>query len=718
MMFKKLLYINLFSITFLALFNYLVFHNLNSKAYLESFTVYNQRINDLAFQNIDRQIMEAATEIPQLYFSDMKQNEDLLLPQEEDVIGSPAGIRGLVNQMEEIKKFYSYVKSMDVYYEGTQTVVTRFNRVHHIASDEEIKKYLPWYEEFQETGKLNAFLESSHGIYPTGEPVITFASRISRSKWKDRGIVVAIHISPESLKEYMDEEEGTLMVTTPSGKILYLTKGRDYKEAGLVENDVKKQEEKEKKLVTLLPVHLDSGETTVFHSGFQRTGLEYYYYIQNNRLYADYNVQNRIFLMNFLLSIFFNLAILSVFSWFNHCAFNKRISKASEEITTLNETVRSSRPLLLQNAVRSLILNRRMDQAYEQAAEYLQYDSVSTAVLYHPDLNGASDLVLRLQEELLNGNGSYHSLFTTMEKGEVAVILSFDAANKEMAYEDFQKRLFAVTEDCHLILGKAFELSKENIRNSYLNAAEIARYRFIYSDRLLLTDADVEIEKRKGSGSHLRLFEAIERDIFSENFQDFQYHIEALTVSFQEGNYTIDYCMSTLRDLVSLLYQIMNQRQLDMWIIFGYDIREYYKQIESLEEFKVWMLDLCSILLENMRQKKQNVDTGLQAKLTALIDENLENEISLDFLCDRLDMRPDALSRQFKQVMGKGYTEYIKEKKMARVLELLAEDCSVKEIAGRMGYHSPQYFIKVFKETYGLTPYQYKKQKMGKAEEE
>ena len=337
-MFKKLLYINLFSITFLALFNYLVFHNLNSKAYLESFTVYNQRINDLAFQNIDRQIMEAATEIPQLYFSDMKQNEDLLLPQEEDVIGSPAGIRGLVNQMEEIKKFYSYVKSMDVYYEGTQTVVTGFNLVHHIASDEEIKKYLPWYEEFQKTGKLNAFLESSHGIYPTGEPVITYASRISRSKWKDRGIVVAIHISPESLKEYMDEEGGTLMVTTPSGKILYLTKGRDYKEAGLVENDVKKQEEKEKKLVTLLPVHLDSGETTVFHSGFQRTGLEYYYYIQNNRLYADYNVQNRIFLMNFLLSIFFNLAILSVFSWFNHCAFKKKMSKASEEITTLNET--------------------------------------------------------------------------------------------------------------------------------------------------------------------------------------------------------------------------------------------------------------------------------------------------------------------------------------------------------------------------------------------
>lgn len=126
------------------------------------------------------------------------------------------------------------------------------------------------------------------------------------------------------------------------------------------------------------------------------------------------------------------------------------------------------------------------------------------------------------------------------------------------------------------------------------------------------------------------------------------------------------------------------------------------------------MLDLSEILLENVRQKRQTVDIDMQEKLTQIIEENLENDISLDFLCDQFDMRLDVLSRQFKQVMGKGYTEYIKEKKMARVLELLAEDCSVKEIAERLGYRSPQYFIKLFKEIYGLTPYQYKKQKLGK----
>ena len=47
-MFKKLLYINLFTITILSLFNYIVFHNMNSEAYLESFKAYNQKITNMA----------------------------------------------------------------------------------------------------------------------------------------------------------------------------------------------------------------------------------------------------------------------------------------------------------------------------------------------------------------------------------------------------------------------------------------------------------------------------------------------------------------------------------------------------------------------------------------------------------------------------------------------------------------------------------------------
>ena len=184
-----------------------------------------------------------------------------------------------------------------------------------------------------------------------------------------------------------------------------------------------------------------------------------------------------------------------------------------------------------------------------------------------------------------------------------------------------------------------------------------------------------------------------------------------LVVSFQSGSYTMNYCYSTLRDLVTMICQIVQHRGLDMWVMYGYDIREYYKQIRDIESFQEWMNGVCEILLKNIRQKRTMVDTDGEFKnrLTALIEENLENNISLDFLCDQLSMRPDALSRIFKQVMGEGYTEYVKKQKLNRAIALMKDDYSIKEIAEKLGYSSSQYFIKIFKEVYGITPYQYKK---------
>ena len=147
----------------------------SSKAYLESFTAYNQRITDLAFKNIDKQIMEAASDIPMLYFSNVKQNEDVLIPQDMDIMGSPARVRGLVAQLEGIQTSYSHVTSLDIYYEATGTIVTGFSRVHSLMREDEVKKYLPWLDAFEETGKDSVFLESLEGIYPTGEPVITLS---------------------------------------------------------------------------------------------------------------------------------------------------------------------------------------------------------------------------------------------------------------------------------------------------------------------------------------------------------------------------------------------------------------------------------------------------------------------------------------------------------------------------------------------------------------
>ena len=737
-MFKKLLYINLFTITILSLFNYIVFHNMNSEAYLESFKAYNQKITNMAFQNIDQQVIEAGMEVPQLYFSDIAQNEDILRPQEEAILGSPVRIRELVNRLERLRKTHRYIKSLDIFYEGTGTVVTGFTAVHQIDTETEIRKYLPWYDTFAASGEETLFLENTQGIYPTNEAVITFVKKIALPKWKGRGIILAIHISLDAFQNLIDEENGTLILADPLGKIMYVSQNANRQVSERVLSEVKERKE-EGQQDPLLALTISDEDVTAFSYSSPLTGMKYAYYIQDSTFYADYKVKNRIFLMNFFVSILFNCLILVVLSWINHSTFKKQVLKASKkagieiadgkatidqslnvltnEILTLNETVQSSKPLLRQNAVRALLLSREQGMVREELGEYLAFDSVRTVLFYCPEQLDISEMVEPLQESFINRNNMYHALFTTMDRGGIVSILVFDKINGEAVFEDFSETLRETLKDAYMIWGAVYALEKDNIKHSYRSTVEMAQYRFIYPNKKELRYEDIGIEGRKGTGSHLKLFELMERAVNSEHYLDFKFHVESLIVSFKEGNYTIDYCHSTLRDLVGLLYQIMSQKQLDMWIVFGYDIREYYKQIENIDEFGHWVLSICEVLLQNIRQKRQSVDMDMQAHLAQMIEENLENDISLDFLSDQFSMRPDALSRLFKQMMGKGYTEYIKEKKMERAMELLKEDESIKDIAQKLGYNSPQYFIKIFKEIYGLTPYQYKKEHFMKSKD-
>lgn len=66
--FVVILWLNLFSIIIVSCFNYFVFHRMSNNAYLKSFLNYNSQMTDLAFKNVDRQIILPVLHIPQLYF--------------------------------------------------------------------------------------------------------------------------------------------------------------------------------------------------------------------------------------------------------------------------------------------------------------------------------------------------------------------------------------------------------------------------------------------------------------------------------------------------------------------------------------------------------------------------------------------------------------------------------------------------------------------------
>lgn len=724
--FMVILWINFGSIVVLSLFNYQVFHRMNNKVYRESFLSYNQRVTDLAFENIDKQIMQSVFRIWKLNFSISKEDSAMFLPQNESISQSSENTLALTEDMRELQRTYPYVAGMDIYYEATGTIVTGFDTVHTSSDKEAVKRYIPWYDAYVKQGRKSGFVLESDGVYLMDTPVITYIRSISRPKWEGKDIVLAFHILPSSFAEYIDVEGGNLTIVGNDNQILYTT---EHEDVSLY---------KDKDLTTLrnenTPLFWESSDepVTIFRKSASTSGLMYLYSIRDSIFYKNYKITSNMFLINFLISIGFNILVLALISFYNYRTYRKRVLSVSKnagidigvsnqsfdgslttltkEITILHETVNSSKGLLFQNAVRSVILNRKTEGDYETLNPYLTNDSVCTFFLGVPDKDTEYISVEELQEKFPPEKRRYNVLFTMIEKNGLVAILNFDRKCAKQDIADFREDIEQYWED-YIICGKIFSTQKDGLKNSYKSTLEVFRYRYIFPEQKELSYENINLEECKESGSHLKLFEAMEKDIKNENLLDFKIHMEFLTTSFKNGNYGLDYCMSTLRDLVTWMYQVIQYNQLDMWVMFGYDIREYYRQIPDIDIFCVWMNGLCEITLKNTRQRKKDIDPDVQTQIVKMIEEHLEDDISLDYIADQLHIRPDVASRLFRQIMGNSYTEYIREKKLNRAIQLLEQDYTVKDIAQKLGYSSAQYFIKVFKEEHGITPYQYKKGK-------
>lgn len=83
--------------------------------------------------------------------------------------------------------------------------------------------------------------------------------------------------------------------------------------------------------------------------------------------------------------------------------------------------------------------------------------------------------------------------------------------------------------------------------------------------------------------------------------------------------------------------------------------------------------------------------------------------ISVGKLAQLFEMDRYKLSRQFKSQTGMTLEEFLYKEKMTRAALLLLayKDINVKKVAERIGFCSPDYFIRKFRQFYGVVPGKY-----------
>ena len=91
-------------------------------------------------------------------------------------------------------------------------------------------------------------------------------------------------------------------------------------------------------------------------------------------------------------------------------------------------------------------------------------------------------------------------------------------------------------------------------------------------------------------------------------------------------------------------------------------------------------------------------------------------KLYIEQLAAMIDVSPDYFTKMFRDSIGKTPIEYINGLRVNKAMALLAEsDCSMTDIADKIGFCNPNYFHKIFKQYIDMSPLAYRKNAKGNA---
>lgn len=106
-------------------------------------------------------------------------------------------------------------------------------------------------------------------------------------------------------------------------------------------------------------------------------------------------------------------------------------------------------------------------------------------------------------------------------------------------------------------------------------------------------------------------------------------------------------------------------------------------------------------------------------QLTGIIEANLTNDrFGVSELAREIQMSCSSLHRKVKDAAGITVSQFICRVRLRKASELLTmESSTISETAFECGFHSVTYFTKCFRDFYGTSPGQYKRDEAHKKSE-
>ena len=147
----------------------------------------------------------------------------------------------------------------------------------------------------------------------------------------------------------------------------------------------------------------------------------------------------------------------------------------------------------------------------------------------------------------------------------------------------------------------------------------------------------------------------------------------------------------------------------DDYLTKPFDIRELKIKIENLIRLRKKLQEKYGKgepVHVNEEKKLRKIDEQFLDKVLKIINEHVSDEnFSIEDFSSEIGMSRTQLHRKLKALAGKSASQYLRSVRLARAKKMIEEEKgNISEIAYSVGFSSPAYFSRCFKEEFGYPP--------------
>lgn len=135
----------------------------------------------------------------------------------------------------------------------------------------------------------------------------------------------------------------------------------------------------------------------------------------------------------------------------------------------------------------------------------------------------------------------------------------------------------------------------------------------------------------------------------------------------------------------------------------------YFASIHSVGNAADLILNICDSILKSLSSNHEKKQSKIVKNILEYIDRNYRLPITSKSVAEEFYFNPSYFSSMFKEHVGTSFTKYVTNLRITEAKELLREtNIKIGDIARKVGYDDVQYFIKLFKNSTGTSPGNYR----------